>query len=113
MFKITENPEFTHEVTVMVPVDGGFDAQSFKARFLAISPEKMALFYKPDLGGDLGGDLGLLRKVVRALHDIVDDKGGELPYSDALLERMLALPYVRRGLVDAYVRGVSGARVKN
>jgi len=39
MFTLVENPEFTHNVTVSMPVDGGFTEHTFTARFKLLPVE--------------------------------------------------------------------------
>ncbi len=100
MFRIVDNPEFTHSVEVQVPVDGGWKAETLKARF-RILPEA-----ETDTG-DLGAaeaSKEYLRRVLVRLEDLVDEAGKALDYNDELRERVLALPHVRLALVRAYVR---------
>ena len=51
MFKIDERPQFTHTVTVRVPVDGGFDKQSMKVKYQLVSDKVTAEFDHRTLEG--------------------------------------------------------------
>lgn len=103
MFKVTSEPVFTHEVKVMVPVDGGFEAQTFKARFRVMDVEQLS-----DVQ-DEGGQKAVLQKVVAGMEDLVDEAGEPMPYSDDLRDRLIGVPFVRIALFTAYLRGVTKA----
>ncbi len=107
-FKIVSQPEFSRRVAVRVPCDGGFDEQSLEVRFRVLSPEEQEKLKGSD---DMVGDF--LRRAVISMGDIVDEDGNELPFNDALRDRLLALPFVRFALARAYGDAVAGERAKN
>jgi hypothetical protein len=109
MFRIADEPTFVHEVKVRVPADGGHIDETLRATFRVVPVDRMAVF---DLYTREGTDEFLAAAVVR-LDDLVDDGGEQLPWSDAIRERVLALPYVRAALTNAYVEAVTGARLGN
>jgi hypothetical protein len=109
MFKIIDEPEFTHEVKVLVPVDGGHQEQSFKTRFRVVPLDELEDL---ELATSAGQETFLRRVVVR-FDDIVDAQGQPMPQSDELTNRMLATPYVRTALFRAYTAAMTKARVGN
>ena len=101
-FKITTDPTFSHPVEVFVPVDGGHAKQTFRATFGVLPSDQERQF---DLQTAEGSD-GFLRAIVRSLDDLVDEKDEAVPYSDALRDQLLQLPYVRQALVRTYYAGI-------
>ncbi|WP_126975036.1 hypothetical protein [Frigidibacter oleivorans] len=109
MLKVTHNPRFTHPVTVLAPIDGGHEEQTFRARFQvpgedapdifrARSSEEIAAFFRAAWVG---------------FEDVADANGAPLPWSDAARDELLRLPWVRTGLVAAYVAAVTKVRQGN
>lgn len=109
MFHIADSPTFVHQVKVRVPVDGGHIDETLSATFKVVPVEALDAC---DLGTREGTD-AFLTAAVERLDDLVDADGAPLPWSDALRDRVLALPYVRTALVAAYVEAVTGARLGN
>lgn len=98
MFRVDPNPQFTHEVKISVPVNGGFAPQSFKATFRVLDAGEAAAF---DLT-DADGSTDFLRRVLVSLDDIVDANDAQVPYNDQLRDQLLGLPYVRLALARTY-----------
>ncbi len=109
MFKLTKKPEFIHEVRVKVPVDGGFEEQTFKTRFWAMTFEQTDKFAL----GESDGMLSFLKLCIQEIYDIVDDDGKALDYNDKLRDQMLGLPYVRSALLETYLDATLRGRAKN
>lgn len=107
MFKFVAEQTFTHTVKVMVPVDGGFDEQSFKATFRVEDVEKLAGIQEE------GGQAEVLRRVIVDLDEVAGPDGAPLPYSDKLRDQLIGVPYVRIALFLTYVEAVSKARAGN
>lgn len=108
MFKIIDNPEFTHEVPVMVPTDGGHAEQRMKVRFRVIEEDEIALDVSV-----ADGTKAFLRRAVVTIEDLVDPADRPVPWSDAVRDRLLQLPYVRMALLRAYNAAVTKARAGN
>jgi len=105
MFKIVENPEFTHKVRIMVPTDGGHAEQSFRARFRVVPTDESE-------AGQLDTDEGLnafLRAAWVGAEELVGDDGSPLPWSDGLRDTLLGLPYVRLALLSTYMSAITRA----
>lgn len=110
MFKVIKDCKFTHTVEVMVPVDGGFERQTFDCQFRVAPAEEME---KHDLG-TREGSVGLLKLVVVGFgDDLVDMDEKPLPYSDALRDLLIADYPTRQGLSAAYLAAISKGRSGN
>jgi hypothetical protein len=109
MFKLIDNPTFTHVVKVMVPIDGGHREETFKATYKVLKTNEINRF---DLS-DPGASREFLCEAVVSLEDIADAQGNPLPYSDELRDQVLALPYARSALARGYFDAVSKARSGN
>lgn len=109
MFKLVENPTFTHTVKVKVPVDGGYADQSFKATFNVVPLDERRQF---DLEDAEASD-AFLRRIIAKLDDIADAEGKPLEYSDAVRDALIARDYVRIAIVRSYFEAMGGARSGN
>lgn len=107
MFTVTQDPQFTHDVKVQVPVDGGHKEETFKCRFRVIPVEEL-----DDLLTVEGQKLALQRVIV-SMSDLVDDQKEEVTYSDELRDQLIGVPYVRAGLLQTYRAAVVKARPGN
>jgi len=109
MFKVTNEPTFTHDVTARVPVDGGFEDQRFKATFRVIDTEEADTFTLTTVEGQRG----FLRRVVVTLSDLADAEGKPIEFNAAVFDAVLKLPWACAALARAYFLGVSGAKAGN
>ena len=109
MFKVTQNPEFTHDVPVMVPIDDGHEEQNLRTRFRVMSLDEMEAF---DLSGKEGTTEFLRRAVVR-FTNLADEDGNQLECTEALRDQQIDLNYVRLALTTAYTKAMYKARVGN
>tara|TARA_B100001179_G_C18397208_1_gene320075 strand:+ start:362 stop:685 length:324 start_codon:yes stop_codon:yes gene_type:complete len=107
MFTVTTDPQFTHVVSVQVPVDGGHKEETFKCRFRVIPVEEL-----DDLLSVEGQKLALQRVIV-SMSELVDEDKKDVPYSDELRDQLIAVPYVRAGLLRTYREAVVKARPGN
>lgn len=108
MFKVEENPQFTHEVECQRPVDGGFEAANFTATFRLLPDEDLESF-----GNDATGERELLTAVVINLTDIVGPDKKPIPYNDGLRDMMIGQAFVRSAMIKTYFTAILGHRVKN
>ena len=109
MFKIATETTFTHPVKVMIPVDGGHEAADFRAKFLVLPSDREKDF---DLATAEGSN-GFLRAILVSADDVAGDDGEALPWSDALRDRLLQVPFVRTALTRTYFRAVQKAAEGN
>lgn len=109
MFKIVKNPEFTHTVPVLVPVDGGYDNQSLKTRFRVLPADELARhdFASPE------GTEAYLRAIVVRFDDVEGEDGKPVPHSDALMTQLLGVGYIRMAVLRAYTEAMTKARLGN
>ncbi|MFV0642917.1 MAG: hypothetical protein ACK5NN_00200 [Sphingomonadaceae bacterium] len=107
MFKISSDPKFTHDVKVMVPVDGGHSEQSFKVTYRVVDADEMM-----DTA-DLEGQTALLRRIVCHMDDLIGEDKQKVEYSDDLRDRLIRVPYIRSALLQSYLRAVTKAREGN
>lgn len=109
MFKIISNPEFIHEVKVMVPVDGGHEEQVFKARFRVLSDDQME-------GYDTSTTEGLkdfLRLAWVGASDLVGEGKEPAEFNDQVKEQMLGWTFCRIALLRTYTAAMVKARAGN
>ena len=109
MFKIVNEATFTHAVTVRTPVDGGHREETFRATFRVLPVADVEAF---NLMTEKG-TRDFLQKAIVTLDELADETGAPLPYSDALRDQVIAIPYVRLALVNAYTSAVTQAKAGN
>lgn len=103
MFKIVQNRTFTHDVTVLIPIDGGHAEEKLKTTFNYLDADKLLTL---DAGTSEGAD-AFFAAIVSSFHDCVDQNGNAVPYSEELRKTLLGMHNVRRALFlhyDAAVR---------
>lgn len=105
MLRIAKVPEWTHEVTISVPVDGGFENQTCRVRYRMLDPTAID---PTDTAPET-----LLRAIVVRIDDIADETGAPLQWNDAVRDAVFAIPFAQVGLVRGYYRSVTGAREGN
>lgn len=109
MFKFATELTFAHTVKVMVPVDGGHQAEDFRATFRVLPSDREKDF---DLGTAEGSN-AFLRAILVKADDIAGADGKKLPWSDELREQLLQVPFVRTALTRTYFRAVQKAAEGN
>jgi hypothetical protein len=109
MLRVTNEPTFTHDCTVQVPVDGGFREDKCKATFKVLPTDEVDKF---DLATEKGTKEFLLAALVR-----IDELEGEnkqpVSYNDEIRDQLLRVPYVRLALARTYFDAVGKARLGN
>lgn len=103
MFVVTNDPKFTHVVDAMAPTDGGFQKQSFKVTFRLVEGEE---FEKFDLN-TREGSTEFLRRIIAGMDELVDANDQAIPYSDAIRDQVIRLPWARRAIVRTYFSAVN------
>ncbi|MDE1917670.1 MAG: hypothetical protein KGJ57_18175 [Sphingomonadales bacterium] len=105
MFVVTHEPKFTHTVKVQVPTDKGHEVQSFKATFKVLPVIEE--------GDATRSAKETLEAALCGVSDLVDDANQAVTYTDELRDQLIAIPYVRIALLDAYIKGVTKAPAGN
>ncbi|MBR0962254.1 hypothetical protein [Bradyrhizobium japonicum] len=90
MFKIVETRTFTHDVKIMLPVDGGFVEETLNTTFNYLPADELGP--------------GFLEKAVVRFNNLVDDNEQPVTCTDELRAKILASPNVVHGLTDYYSR---------
>ena len=108
MFKIARNPEFTHDIIVMVPVDNGHDEQKLRTRFRVLSADEITAhdFASPQ------GIEAYLRDIVVRFEDVVDEDGKAMN-EDETKTRLLGIGFVRQALLTHYGEALRKAKTGN
>lgn len=102
MFVLQKEPRWTWPVTVREPDDkGGFTSRSFSAVWRLLPKQTMA-----ELGKDEPGTDELLRRMIVEIREIQDDQGNAVPHSPELVDALIAIPWVRRGFIEAYAEAI-------
>ncbi len=109
MFQIASKNTCKWPVTVLVPQDGGKRAKyTFTAEFALLAPERERALKVGDIS-----DEDFLREVLVGWSGVQDVDGADLPFSDDARDKLIAIPYVRAALIEAYFDFVAGGRRKN
>jgi hypothetical protein len=108
-FKLTSNPTFKRQIIAKVPIDGGYRDDRFSATFRVLPLAEVEDF---DLSTP-EGTTSFLHAIIVELHDIVDEAGNPLSYSDEVRDAVLQIPYARRALNDEYLSSIAKAREGN
>lgn len=90
MFKIVDKRIFTHDVKIMLPIDGGFVEETLKTTFNYLPADQLGP--------------GFLEKAVVTFHELEDDSGKSVTCDDELRAKLLASPNIVHGLTDYYSR---------
>lgn len=102
MFALLKNPTFKTTARIIVPTDSGDVEQTLGVRFRLTAEEATQMDVTE-----------FLRDAILSMDDIVDDAGKPLPYDAALRDQMIAVPFVRVGLLRAYWAAMSKAKLGN
>lgn len=102
MFVVAKESQFTHAVTVEVPIDGGHRKETFKARFRVLDSAKIDGF---DLDSE-EGSTELLKAAIVTLDELVDENNKPVPYSDELRDQLIVVPFVRAALAKTYFAAI-------
>ena len=112
MFVISQSSSYWWPVKVEVPTDGGkWSTQTFDAEFKRLPQSRI-----DEIRGGASDDMkdgDLAREVVVGWRGINDADGNEVPFSDAMLAKLLDVPTVGAFIVRAYIDSLTGAKRKN
>lgn len=109
MFKVETEPKFTHDVEAAVPVDGGFEYQTFKVTYRVVP---VAVSDHVDLGSIPKSD-EFLHKILANMDGLGDADGNPIAYNDAVRDQVLLLPYARIAIIRGYFEGISKGKKGN
>lgn len=100
-FKLADET-YLWPVTIDVPRNGKFVPVKFRARFRLLSQSRI------DEIIDSGGDDDLVDEVLDGWEDFLDAEGKPIEYTDANRAQALDMPFVRRGLLVAFMASLAG-----
>ncbi len=106
--KITPHATFTHDVTVMSPIDGGFEEETLKVTFNYLDADQVAPF---NLKTALGTDEFLKAAVVKL--DGLTDANGPVSETPSLREKLLKRTNVRQAVCSHYFNAVAKVKEGN
>jgi hypothetical protein len=109
MFKINNVPEFTHDVTVMVPTDDGHDPQKLRTRFRALPLNEAQAF---DLNTAEGTD-AYLKRIVVTCEGLVDAEDKPVVCTEVIRDQQFELSYVRLALIAHLGVAMNTVNAKN
>ncbi len=106
MFKLTTVDNYTHPVTVHVPVgDGKHAKERFTAIFAYLGQERIGQLAETQ---DHMADTELLNEILVGWDGVADETGKALPFTHENRDRLLDIPYVRIAVVKAYFESLRG-----
>lgn len=109
VFTIAEDFTYRWPVLARVPQDGGYRDHQFSLDFRAIAVDRQLDLAAAAERGDRGAAVTLLTEVVAGWGDEVRDAAGvPLPFTPENLKRLLAVPGVAMGVVEAYRQSQAG-----
>ncbi|MGH6879278.1 hypothetical protein [Hypericibacter sp.] len=96
-------------VDVDQPVDGGgTETRQFTAHFQLLPQSEIDAVFAGN-----GTDATLLNQVLVGWGGITIEDGGEIRFDEIRRAALVDIPYVRRGLMRAYIACISGVKRKN
>lgn len=108
MLKLATKTTYKREISVDVPLDlGKSERQKFvmELKRLSVSDTKSLIAEATERTLD---DLDMIKRYCVGWSGLVDSDGSELDYNSANLEMILDIPYIRKGIMDAFLEDVFG-----
>lgn len=106
-FKIALSPSYRAKVTVEVPTESGRnDKSEFTVEFKRVSMERVDELRKLQ-------QIDVLRDVVIGFSGLIDADNTEVPFNNATLEALLAIPHALFAMADAFWTSIYKAKEKN
>lgn len=107
MFKVIEKKSVKWPVTVQVPVDGGrTQSHYFEVEVRLMKQDEIDAQLSPAQGG--AGDIEFLCGAVLNWEGVADEAGQPIPCTDDEKRRIFAVPYLRKGVMDAFFEANTG-----
>ena len=100
---------FKREITVKVPVDGGFEKQTMKVTYNALpisETEELVFSEQADLKA-------YVNKMTNRIDDVAGEDDEPLEWNDELRAQLLDIPFVFSAILDGYQATLAEARAKN
>ncbi|WP_316978050.1 hypothetical protein [Shumkonia mesophila] len=109
MFILKTEHTFSWPVRAAVPVDGGqFAEATFDCTFKALPQARLEALVK----GEISETEFLREAAVGPWTGVESPAGGDLPFSEAARDQVIAIPYMRLAMIRAYREAMSGEAVR-
>jgi hypothetical protein len=109
MFNVSQRPTFTHDVPVLVPVNGGHEEQKLKTTFFYLDIDQIETF---DLK-TMEGTTNFLLAIVSSFHDLESDDQVAIPYTVEVRDQLFRRQYIRQALATYYFDAVAKVKEGN
>lgn len=117
MFQIVKSKIINWPITINVPQDGGkTEEKQFSGKLELISQEEYDSFYPEAKDGEPAGerDIGLARRVLVGWgDDVLDADGNHLEFNAENREKLIAIAYVRNGIIRSYIFCINGNKAES
>ena len=109
MLKLAAKNSYKRAVKVDVPLDmGKIERQSFTVEFKRLSASETRDLVE-EFSADKGvSDEDLMRRYLIGWEGVTDDNGDAVEYTNAALDLLMDVVYIRKALVNAFVEDVFG-----
>lgn len=112
MFVIKQSNSYTWPVSVEFPVDNGkFEKQTFDAEFKRVTAERKNQIIDEIKSGETT-DEKICNEVLIGWKGVVDDKGDEMPFSEAAKKQLMSIALVSGAVAVAFLASLSGNAAK-
>lgn len=107
--QITKVARFTHDVKILIPIDGGHREDNLKVtyNYLGLDETKAFDLSTPE------GTTAYLKAIIHSFDDLTDDKNKPVGYTAALRDQLLNAQYVRQPVMGHYLDAVRKVKPGN
>jgi hypothetical protein len=105
-FKYTKVTSYKWPVTVELPDNGQYNKETFTAIFKRVGRKAFE-----DL--DDARTAEFIDEVLLGWEDVVDDEGTPIPFCEEMKAELMDDTYFVRGVMEAYLQSLQGAKAKN
>lgn len=108
MFKVATKPTYKRNIKVDVPLDmGKTERQTFIMEFRRLSVAETKELIEEAQSKEVS-DEDMMRRYAVGWEGVVDDDGNDLTFSNANLDAVLDITYVRKAIMGAFIEDVFG-----
>lgn len=113
MFVLKQGDSYEWTVSVQFPVSGDkHKTDTFKAEFKRLPQSRIKEIYQ-SIQDDKMGDKDLVKEILVGWKEVTDDKGNDIPFSEASLEKLLDIQLVAASISKAFLESITGSKIKN
>lgn len=116
MFQLKKETTFTRTAIIDQPTNDDakpFETHEVRCRFRVLTASRIDELMAGRANDEDAGDL--LQEAFLETVDPIGQEGhdGAVEFTEALRQQLLAIPYIRAGLMRAYLSGLAGRKRKN